>query len=343
MKKTLRVVLIIFVIVVIVPILMILVYKRSKLLINKFELPENVSEIYSSSSSDELLLIIDGKINLYDTKGNITEYYTDYDVSFVKYNDKEALLIDENANLYKYSFEKKESSEKLLSNVSNCDLSSCGVLQSYAYAAVTKSGELYVWGNNKYKHLGTDDNYIKEPRRVDSLSNIISVDLNGNYSLALSGNGEVYECGLIYYHSTKEPIYKSEFTKIDGIDGAEQIFSGYANIVLSSNGKFTYWDRRYDQNTYQSIDVPENKEISSICQKKKITDISKGGKYFIGRNNNGDIYLWGRNIAEKNRSFAIITIDLPRKIYHVRNIDGIYTGYNHAWIKTKNKIIMIGQ
>lgn len=299
-------------------------------------LPDNTEKIFCSPVSDELAVIIDGKLNMYDKEGSLRTYDADYNIEYMSYTDDTALIIDDNSNLYMYSFERGKSSEVVLKDVIYCDIS----LNSYA--AVTKNGELYVWGDNEYKLLGTDKKYVESPEKVKNINDVKKIELDGDYSLALTADGSVYECGLIYYNDSS-PIYYSEFAKISELTEISRIYSsGGKRTAVSVDGKVTYWCRKYGCDTMKSIKEDENCKISEISTKNKLSKFSSGGRFIICADEKGNVYLLGEDISLKNNTLGIQNVSSPKKIYRSQKIKSIYAGYSTAFIVRKNKIVVVG-
>lgn len=301
---------------------------------NTFTIPAETNAVFSSPTSNHLILLIKGNINVLTDDGKITEYPTDYEVEYVSFNNDEALLIDSKSNLYRYSFKNKESFGPLLGNVCHCDIS----LNSYA--AVTKDGELYVYGDNHYAQLGIKEEYATEFRKIEYLNDVKAVDLNGDISVALTAQGEVYQCGLIYYDKEKKPVVFSEFKRIKELSNVTKVYSHMGNIAVKVSGDVVYWNRKLNMDTEESMQFPDNINISDFCSQNDMTDYSPGGVFNACIDSKGAVYLWGEDITEK-KSLAKTTIDLPTQIYQSERIDSIYSGYNVIYLKIQDKLLLL--
>ena len=301
---------------------------------DRFKIPADTTAVFSSPARNDLILLINGNINVLTLDGEITEYPTGHKVEYVSFNDDEALFIDIESNLYRYSFKNMESFGPLLGNVCQCDIS------LGSYAAVTKDGGLYVCGDNQYAQLGIKEEYIPEFRKIEYLSDVAAVDLNGDMSMALTSSGDVYQCGLIYYDEDKKPVVFSKFKKINELSNVTSIYSHTGNIAVKGSGDVVYWNRKLNMDTAESMQFSDNKNISDYCSKKDMTAYSPGGIFNACMDSEGNVYLWGEDITEKN-SLAKTTINLPVKIYDSKKADGIYSGYNVLYVKVRDEVLLI--
>ncbi|MDF2697273.1 MAG: Regulator of chromosome condensation [Labilithrix sp.] len=125
-------------------------------------------------------------------------------------------------------------------------------------AALTKSGLVYVWGDNGYGQLGdgtTDANRHATPTLVPNLTDVIDIATGANHLVALTANGSAYAWGngtngqLGYGDNSNPSLPKHRYipTQVQtdalgtsALANVRQVFAnGNTSYVLLNNGQ--YW------------------------------------------------------------------------------------------------------
>ena len=180
---------------------------------------------------------------------------------------------------------------KVLSNVASV------TSNNGAVAAITKSGDLYMWGRNTYGQVGNGqsgkDVYQTTPVKV--LSNVTSINLNIDTAAAIATNGDLYCWGANWQgrvgngSSTHQPtpvkvLSHVKFANIDTVttaltENGDLYCWGYTEFGQVGNGKFGIDDR---QTTPAKI-------------MENVAAVSTGGTNTAAITTGGDLYCWGTN------------------------------------------------
>lgn len=293
--------------------------------------------IFSSAYSDLLYLVNDNIITTIDSNGNIQKKQINQKILSIFPTPDEIWLIDNNDDLYKFS-KNFSDGQLVLHNISDFSFG------SNSYAAITLSGDLYVWGENYYGMLGvgTTDK-IDIPTKVDNINDVYDVSLGYNYSLLLKENGEIYECGLINTVSDNiepTPIYSDKFQIISNLSCIVNIVSAYDNIAIDNLGNVFYWTNGFESKN-ENINLESASIVSEILTQNKISECSLGNTFCICLNSNGDVFIFGEDIMNKRRNKAISYINVPTQIEYVKDIENIYAAQNVGYAKKDDTIIIL--
>ena len=175
---------------------------------------------------------------------------------------------------------------KVLSNVKSVSL---GLACS---AAITNSGELYMWGGNFDGQIGngTTKNQLT-PYKV--LNNIKSISLGRNRSAAITDNGDLYMWGSNYYGQIGNGTTKDQLTPY-------KVLSNVKNIMLEDNdiAAITNDDDLYlwGYNSYGQVGNGTTKDqLTPYKVLGNVRNVSLGYANIATITNNGDLYIWGDN------------------------------------------------
>jgi len=298
-----------------------------------FSLSKEPDGIFGSPLTNELAVLIDGDLFIYDCEGQYKSISLDIEINSVLLGKQEMLLLDKNSNLYKYQINTKELSDIILTDV--VDYSWSGV----SYGAVTRNGDVFVWGENKNRQLGIDGYYVQTPTKIDYIQNTKKIILNVfDYSLILTSNGDVYECGIF---NTKES--SSRFTALSDVGNVKDIISSYndtGNILITDNDKVIFWKGAYISNQR----IEPNRVVDGFiesCEEHGINMFSSGMFLGLGKNDNGDVFFWGIDTIRIYKRKGYDEVYSPKKIESIKNADAIYACVSIGYVKKGLDIIVI--
>lgn len=170
----------------------------------------------------------------------------------------------------------------------------CNVKLIFAFwdtsAAVLSNGDLYVWGNNMFFNIGCDK-CLPNPTRIKLPNNklVLKVSSEFNYFYVLSEDNNVFrvrKCtGELNFHHL---MNGSKFSKIYG--------SKFENNVLDIASGQSHTIFLIKDNII--IGVGENKfgQASTIeLNRMPILKMLCGWKYNAVLDNDGNLFMWGRN------------------------------------------------
>ena len=196
-------------------------------------------------------------------------------------------------------------------------------------AAITKNGDLYMWGANYDGQLGdgttTDCN---APKKI--MSNVASVSLGGYHSAAITKNGDLYMWGDNLRgqlgDGTKDDCYNPK--KI--MSNVASVSLGYEHsAAITKDGDLYTWGQNGDGQLGDGTNVDYYKPKKIL---NNIASVSLGRHHSAAITKDGDLYTWGG--SSFGPGFDIITYYDPTKI--LDNISSVSAGYDHYAAITKN-------
>ena len=181
-------------------------------------------------------------------------------------------------------------------------------LDSYINVAIDEKGEVYIWGQNDFLSLSS------VPKKLDSLSRIITVALGGNHCLAVDIFGGVYSWGCNQKGQCGHPIKKCIKAPLLISTNTGQCVrvaaAGYEHslIVTQRGHVFTFGADHTGQlglgrnHNYDSEDprahfkaTPQPVHIKLDRNEVFITDVAAGAAHCIALDAKGRIFGWGNN------------------------------------------------
>lgn len=158
-------------------------------------------------------------------------------------------------------------------------------------AAVTKDGDLYMWGSNGGGRLG-NGNRTNSYTPVKIMKNVAAVSLGDEHSAAVTKDGSLYmwgnnNCGQLGNGNTTN---RSTPVKIMEKVAAVSLGGNHSAAITKDGGLYTWGDNYFGQlgngsikNSYTPIKIMSN-VVSSA-----------GGSHTIALKNNGTVYTWEDN------------------------------------------------
>lgn len=212
-----------------------------------------------------------------------------------------ALVVTENGDLlaWGYANDEAEKPEKILDDVvyitGNCD----GYQSSYVFAAVTKEGKLYTWGETNLAGFGENGDAIEEPRLL--LENIKCVSLGDDHSLAVSNEGELFAWGSNEYGQLGDGTDEDCWVPRKVMEHIAQACSGNNfTAAVTENGDLLTWGENYHGalgagSEYDSGIAESEYHSSPLRVLTNVRSISTGYSTTVALTNNGDVYAFGKN------------------------------------------------
>lgn len=170
------------------------------------------------------------------------------------------------------------------------------------YLALSRSGQVWAWGNNNKGQAGVDpsESWVNEPRRVEGLSDIVSIAAGYSHSLAADFNGQIYAWGSNSSGQlgNNKTVDSSTPQNVLTVKNAVQVSGGNeTSMALTADGKIYTWGYgEYGQlgaanatNSRPKPDVISGSNFGTPIQ------IASGMNHNLMLNNRGAVYTWGRN------------------------------------------------
>jgi hypothetical protein len=108
----------------------------------------------------------------------------------------------------------------------------------YHTCALSKTGEVWCWGDNEYGQVGAGGADVLSPQQVPEVTDATAIAAGSTHTCALQSDGEVVCWGGIYRASGND----GDFYPIAGVEHAVSISAGYAHTcALESTGEVVCW------------------------------------------------------------------------------------------------------
>ncbi|XP_018317685.1 secretion regulating guanine nucleotide exchange factor [Mycetomoellerius zeteki] len=236
-------------------------------------------------------------------------------------------------------------------------------------AALTRNGELYVWGSNRYGQLGLDPSVylsIPHPRKISFGEKIKNVSMGLRHTAVATENHELYVCGsnnrgqlgLINPETMKLYSLLGAFTKVTErtMQGnVENVTCGqYHTIVLTKRQTYNIYvfgDNKHGQLGFFPKTSSEIRISQPLCillsgiQHDVPIQIHTGWSH-INILSNGIIFSWGRNdYGQLGRSLlkpqdGIFMEERLQCIEHIPKIVQLSVGSEHNIALTDNGAVL---
>ena len=338
MKKKSKLIIGIILCIILVVCIVIVCHKRY----NKIELPKEPDGIFTSIYTDRLAVVIDGKLTMYDETGRSRYIDTPFDISFAYPLEDSIYLVDTDGNLYElvYKFYTEiPISDVILTDVKYFTCTPNSINSEASYGAITKDGDLYVWGSNKGYCLGVDGaETIEKPTRIKKIKDAKKIEFTGDTTMVLTETGYVYEAGCVNYESNKDEVtynYRKEFVKLEDLYDVVDINTGYTKIIM--------WDDKIEYWSCYGYDFREEHKFMISYGEKLFKCYAQSSKFCVTLDETGEVFCLGYDFAgvEHVNCKCITNFDEPQKITKVKNAEKVYAGASVAYVKAGNEIIIL--
>ncbi len=244
---------------------------------------------------------------------------------------KDVYLLKQDNKLYKINENGEQT--KFAENVAK-------VAGSANYGAfITKSGDLYVWGENIYGQLGTSGQKIAEPLWL--AGKVAEVALGGRHLLLLKTDGAVMGCGSNVAGALGLGE-QAEVTSLKQIaTGCKAIAAGSDfSMILTNDGTLkTSGANDCGQLGRQSEQEKDEEYLKFAEVEHGVDAIGAAGKsgWFIKA---GELYTWGQNHCGQLGQGNTKTCLLPEKI--MKNVSLAAMSYDHLVLVSEDKVYLCG-
>lgn len=199
----------------------------------------------------------------------------------------------------------------LPASATNVDVSASVIDGGLSHSiALSRDGEVYVWGDNSNGQLGLGAAVTRQetPEKIPGLSSITAVAAGYNFSMALRFNGTVAIWG--------NGIYQAP-TDVAGLQNVVAISAGQLNcLALTTGGRVFQWTPgQFPQQVYAL---------------QNVAAISAGATHCMALTRNGEVWTWGYNDKGQLGDGTVNEQNLPKKVAGLYDIVGIAAGVNHS-------------
>ena len=297
---------------------------------------EKEPEFICPSNDKLFVMVVDGEIVTYNSKGERRNIELELDVAeaYLSYNNEWSWVIDTDRNLYRLS-----CSDDDTYSISDIVLSDVRYLcwRREQIAVINSEGDLYVCGTNECGNLGiAGERYIYTPQKVDYIENVEVVKLYGNNSALLTESGELYVAGANYDHSRHTNVFEMvEINqKVVSLDGCTQ---GYAQC---DDGSYLIWEC-LDIDS-KGIATLEEVSLENEFYNYEFEQINGNEKIHLALDTEGNLYYWGEDFMKKMENKADYEIhSTPQLIDFPKKIEEVYATYDAAFLKNGLEVYIL--
>jgi len=313
----------------------VITFAINKCTYRKVVLSKSVDAVFSSQYTNQLVVVVDGKMIIYDENANKSNLDTPFNVSVACPLENSVWVVDVDGNLYEVTYD-SYISDVILTNVKYINMS------TDHYTAITNAGELYVWGDNLGYRLGVDcEEYISIPTKIDNIANAKETSISYGNTVLLLDNGNVFAAGMVYQKDYMERVDSlKKFTFINELENANKLYNS-GLCVLQKEGEFKSWSHLYKNFEHDELKAKQIISVDNFLSSKKVIWCSVGAGFTTYLTENGDIFYWGNDFLEttdcKCEPYAIPC----QKIPYIDGVDMIYAGRNVVYAQKGNYVYII--
>ena len=168
-------------------------------------------------------------------------------------------------------------------------------------AAITTSGDLYMWGKNDYGQVGNGTTTDQETP-VKVLSNVASASINvfnfsDSYCAAITTNGDLYMWGYNAYGQVGNGTTTDQKTPFKVLSNVASIsIDGFHSAAITTNGDLYMWGRNQRGQVGNGATTIQKTPVKVLSN---VASVSISDSYSAAITTNGDLYMWGYNAYGK--------------------------------------------
>ena len=221
--------------------------------------------------------------------------------------------------------------------------------------ALKNDGTVWAWGDNRYGTLGDSqksnkypDNMYPEPSMVPGLTQIIAIDANEDYAMALKDDGTVWAWGNNGFGQLGSGIttgmnidaFTSDPHAVMELSDVKAIACGPVNaIAIKKDGTVWLWGRRdyiLGEN-FLTIHTGGTSAPGIISNTNEVISADAGEGFAIALKNDGTVWAWGDNwrgkLGNGSKNYHTLSGELtmtPIQVPGLYNVKTIDTGVEHS-------------
>lgn len=188
-------------------------------------------------------------------------------------------------------------------------------------AAISYSGDLYCWGDNRYGQVG-NGNTDNQHKPVKILENVESVQIVEGCSAAITKTGDLYCWGYNKYGEVGNGNTDNQYEPVKVLQNVKKIIVSAGNkLALTNSGEAYYWGRN------------ETTPVKMLDSVKEIDMSVRGAASVITEN--GELFCWGYIYDQIGDNGFQKYTDIPIKV--LENVDQVVTYGTSRVAVTKTK------
>ena len=198
-------------------------------------------------------------------------------------------------------------------------------------AAVTKDGDLYMWGSNGGGRLGNGSR-TNSYTPVKIMKNVAAVSLGDEHSAAVTKDGSLYMWGYNRYGQLGNGSTTDSYTPIKIMENVATVSLGdYHSAAITKDGSLYMWG-------YNGSGQLGNGSTTNISTPVKIMEnvamVSLGYNHSAAVTKDGSLYMWGNNYSGQLGNGSTTNRSTPVKI--MEKVAAVSLGGNHSATITKD-------
>ena len=207
-------------------------------------------------------------------------------------------------------------------------------------AAVTKDGDLYMWGDNYYGQLGVYTNVDKNaPVLVNNSTTALPeksvkyVALGSDHSAAITKDGSLYMWGRNNYDGQLgDGTTTDRYTPIKIMDNVASVsLGGSHSAAVTKDGSLYMWG---DNGNGQLGDGTTTNRYTPVKIMDNVASVSLGSSHSAAITKDGSLYMWGCGYYGQLGDGTTTDRYTPVKI--MDNVASVSLGGNHSAAITKD-------
>ena len=224
------------------------------------------------------------------------------------------------------------------------DFSSAGEIVQVAAggthtAAVTKDGDLYMWGRNDYGQLGVYSNAdSKIPIKVNNSSSTLPeksvkyIALGYYHSAAITKDGSLYMWGYNRSGQLGDGTTTDRYTPVKIMDNVASVsLGGSHSAAVTKDGSLYMWG---DNGNGRLGDGTTTDRYTPVKIMDNVASVSLGSSHSTAITKDGSLYMWGYNYYGQLGDGTTTDRYTPVKI--MDNVASVSLGGNHSAAITKD-------
>ena len=206
-------------------------------------------------------------------------------------------------------------------------------------AAVTKDGDLYMWGRNYYGQLGVYSNAdSKIPIKVNNSSSTLPeksvkyIALGYYHSAAITKDGSLYMWGRNNYGQLGDGTTTDRYTPVKIMDNVASVsLGGSHSAAVTKDGSLYMWG---DNGNGRLGDGTTTDRYTPVKIMDNVASVSLGSSHSAAITKDGSLYMWGYNYYGQLGNGTTTDRYTPVKI--MDNVASVSLGGNHSAAITKD-------
>ena len=207
-------------------------------------------------------------------------------------------------------------------------------LGTYRSAAITKDGDLYMWGANGSGQLGngsTTDSYTP----VKIMENVTAVSLGSYHSAAITKDGSLYMWGYNEYGQLGNGSTTNSYTPVKIMENVATVSLGaWHSAAITKDGSLYMWGYNNYGQLGNGISGNYEKSVSPIKIMENVAAVSLGCWHSAAITKDGSLYMWGDNNYGQLGNGTTNNLTRPQRI--AVNVQSVELGNYHTTAVSKD-------